>query len=192
MATQARTDMRDKDLSHASSADTGEAWWAGAIVSGLVGGIAMLGYLSLAFWMSGLGFWRPVQLIGGIVPAFQPPGYGFHFWPIVAGLVVHMAIAGVLGLLYGALIRGAPRLAQDGGSELFLGLAFGIASWLVVGLWFGPMADSMLRFFSPGHWFFGHALFGIGTGLTFYAVIHDRRRHELHHHHKPPLGMTPV
>lgn len=201
MATYTHTDVHaaevvrptvpDLDFPEATSLDRHDSWWAGALVSGFVGGLAMAGYLALAFWLGGIGFWRPLQLIGAVSPSFQPPGYGFHFWPVVLGFVVHMATAGLLGLLYGSLVRGSPRLSHDGGSELFLGLAFGIAAWLVSGLWLGPLVDPFLRYFSPGHWFFGHALFGIGTGLTFYALLHDPHRHEAHHH-EPPLGMTPV
>lgn len=170
MVMSSQTGLREPKIAVDPEAST----WAGSVIAGFVGGIAFIAYLTLASWLGGRGFWRPLELIGGVVPAFRPVGHGFQLGPVLVGLIVHMGLSGALGLMYGAVVRGFPKAARAAGGEFFMGLAFGLIVWMVAGLWLGPMIDPPIRFVPPGHWFFAHALYGVVAGETMYALLRNQ------------------
>jgi hypothetical protein len=137
---------------------------AGGIIAGLV--FAAFEMLASAFMMGAGAFFMPLRMIGAIAlgPEALEPGYSL--WTAgFAGVVVHLVLAIIYGLIFGAvatMLRGAAAV-------IGLGWIYGLALWLVNFYVIAPTtfpwfleADPMVQFIA--HTFF----FGAVLGLWFW------------------------
>ena len=146
---------------------------AAGVLAGLAGGLAMVFYLMLYsdFW--GAGFLLPLRLFAatffGVDSLIGGPGV------VVAGLLLHLAVSAVLGVVY-ALI---PRRTTTTFHALLGGIGFGVAVLLISTFLVLPAADPVLRArvsLFPMAWFLSHVIFGALTG----GLVMPLRRKSTH------------
>ncbi len=93
-------------------------------IAGLIGGITMAMVTMMLTGMMGMGIWAMPKMIGGLALGPQAVMTG-GVAVIVAGLMIHMMLSVMFGLVYAMIVNVVTR-------ELWLtGLTLGIALWLV-------------------------------------------------------------
>lgn len=153
----------------------GASWWQKAALAGLFGGVAMALYAMAISLAVGHGFWRPLDMIGGTVPAFRTEGGGL--WQgTLTGLAIHLVLSVAWGLVYGAVLAGAaalfaPGIARSWFNALFLGLAWGALSYVGTGVAVGPLMDPALAWMDAYPFFVAHIVFGLVTALSFTGLV---------------------
>ncbi len=102
--------------------------YTAGLVGGLLGGLAMIP-VALAYGaISGTGPWYPVNMIAAtVIRAWQNASISqlerFNFGGLVFGLLIHLIVASVLGLVFGILLPTLPR------SPLFWAFIVGPVLW---------------------------------------------------------------
>lgn len=133
----------------------------------------MAAYVSLGYFLSGLGPWLPVNMVAAVIPAFRPPAPTFAIGPCVAGTVLHLATSVAWGLLYGggvagvAAATGYKRLPRWFLFASLLGPGWGLVAWLVMGLLIAPRFNPSLTMADQTHYLAGHLVYGLVTALVF-------------------------
>jgi hypothetical protein len=136
-------------------------------LAGALGGMVMAMWSMIILWLTGKGFWSPLNLIAHTVWRTAPLDATFSAGALVVGLLIHMMMSMTLGMVLAVLVRGVPRLGGSQAALAVTGMAFGIAVWLVTryGIW--PALDSAAapRFTA---WVFavGHLMYGAVTALV--------------------------
>ncbi len=136
------------------------------LVAGLIGGIAMAMVVMLVSAVMGMGFWAMPQMISGLVLGSQAAMAG-GATAILVGLVVHMMLSAVYGLIYAWIVNAVTH-------EFWLtGIAFGIVLWVVNFYGFGsfwPAAAMMqkepLMLAIVSHAIFGLVTAGVAVGFA--------------------------
>ncbi|MDB5106849.1 MAG: conserved hypothetical rane spanning protein [Fibrobacteres bacterium] len=145
-------------------------WRNRAMVSGLVGGLAMASYLMAVLGILGQGFFTPMNLVAAVFPPFRPVLSGFHPAAAFIGMAIHLGVATLWGLVLGTLQRKAlPDLFNGTWSQSAVGLALGFIAWMTTGLRIGPAIDPALGFLPASHAFIAHLVFGIATATVLWA-----------------------
>ena len=149
--------------------DTG--WWLkqGAI-GGVIAGVAlaMFDMLATALLNGAAAFFMPLRMIGAIAlgPGALQPGYSLLTAGLV-GMVIHMMLAVVFGIVFALLVAYVPALASSPMALLAAASAYGLLLWLVnlyliapaMGwVWFGE-SNPVMQFLA--HTF----MFGAALGL---------------------------
>jgi hypothetical protein len=91
----------------------------------------------------------------------------------LAGFLVHLVIANLIGISYGLLFR---RQSYDAGSALGWGVSYGFFWWIL-----GPLTLMPILLGAPPQWaveaaagalgsLIGHLVYGAGLGITFYLL----------------------
>ena len=130
---------------------------AGLIAGMVMGLVAMFHALS-----SGMSFWLPMQQIAGVVYGVEAVLGGVG--PTVVGIIIHLALSACFGLLFGLIVA---RLPMRG--TLWLGLAYGVAIWLVASFAILPAINPTMQdrvAIMPGWWFGLHMIFGAVLSLA--------------------------
>jgi hypothetical protein len=124
------------------------------LLAGMGAGVLMAVYLILSGWAQG-------ETTAAILERFDPR----QAEPSpLTGLLTHLAVAGVYGLLFGAGWRLTPRRWQRGPAPVFGGLAFGLGLFVLAETVFLPGAASTLRAFSVVHFAIAHLVYGLMLG----------------------------
>jgi hypothetical protein len=128
-----------------------------AAVSGLFGGLGagmlMAGFLALAGLLAGQG-------MGTFLGSFAS---GENVSP-VQGLLTHLAVSGVYGVVFGLGWRYAKGNRPSRVPGWMGGLAYGILLWILALAVILPGTDSPLRLLPPGVLAAAHAVYGIALG----------------------------
>ena len=142
---------------------------------GVAAGIVMALVEVIASVAGGLGPLLPFRMAASVVLGDGALGRTSTGVAFVVGLLVHMVLSAIFGLIYGALnARGSQATRVSWGRESVLGLIYGLAIWLV---------DFQIIARSAYPWFLGtaqflqaitHALF-YGLPLTLMYVMGERR-----------------
>ncbi len=149
--------------------DTG--WWLkqGAI-GGVIAGVAfaMFEMLATALLNGAAAFFMPLRMIGAIAlgPGALQPGYSLLTAGLV-GMVIHMMLALVFGIVFALLVAYVPALANSPMALLAAASAYGLLLWLVnfyliapvVGWTWFAMANPVVQFIA--HTFFYGTVLGI-------------------------------
>jgi len=113
--------------------DTG--WWLkqgaiGGVIAGVV--IAMFEMLATALLNGAAAFFMPLRMIGAIAlgPGALQPGYSLLTAGLV-GMVIHMMLALVFGVVFALLVAYVPALASSSMALLAAASAYGLLLWLV-------------------------------------------------------------
>lgn len=129
-----------------------------AAVDGLLAGggagLAMIAYLLVASLVVGEA-WRVV------LGYFDPGPEGSP----VTGMLAHLAVAGVYGVLFGLVAWFTPRRWRRRLPGWLMGLAYGLLLWFLARAVLLPGANSPLQTFPPLHFALGHAVYGLILGL---------------------------
>jgi hypothetical protein len=133
-------------------------------VAGALAGMAMAMWSMIVLWLTGSGFWQPLNLIAHTFWRGAPLDAKFSLGAAVLGLVVHMMMSMMLGVVFAA---GVQRIHANLAATAGLGMIFGIVIWLVMqyGVWRAVDADAANAFTG---WVFGvgHAMYGVTLGLV--------------------------
>jgi hypothetical protein len=114
------------------------------VKGGIVGGAAILLPALVYGLVSGHGIWYPVNLLAGMVL----PGIGsgtlaetvtdleqFHFSYLVLGILIHVVMSVILGLMYGVLLPTLPPIPRGvAWSALFMPTLWTGASYVLLGV----------------------------------------------------------
>jgi hypothetical protein len=137
------------------------SWWLDGIVGGLIGWVLMGMVAMVLFPIFGIGsFWQPMNLIAAVFNQSwgTNPFFGV---PSILGLVVHMMMAAILGLVFtwGARTRAAGTMLIGGA------IVWGLVVWLVGQFAVLPFIDPIIARTFPA-WLFVlvHAMYGVGLG----------------------------
>lgn len=145
------------------------------IKGGLVGGLVMPVPALIYGLSSGHGIWWPVNLLAGMVL----PGVGdmstaeleqFHPLLLVWGIVIHVAVSLVLGLIYGVLMPTLPRIRKPiAWGALLMPLLWTAVSYIALG-----QMNPNLRAGIEWPWFvLSQLLFGLAAAVVFTTLELD-------------------
>lgn len=129
--------------------------------AGVLAGLIMAGWLMLEGGRRDQTVWTNANLLSTVLTGRQGLRSGFGMQTI-AGLSLHMVVAGVHGLVFAALLspRVRPLWAVNAA------ILFSIASyWISFGWMIGQWAPMLAARASRPAWFGAHVLFGVMLGL---------------------------
>jgi hypothetical protein len=142
----------------------------GGALAGLVGGAAMTSVAGLLAEAYGYDGWLQLKVIASLVlgPSAIGPA-GFSAVPVLTGLVLHLAVAALLGAIFGIVSRRILRLPSDFGMPAVTGLVFGLMLWLAAYLVVPALAPQLMGIYAPA-FIIQHIVYGTVTGLV-YSVL---------------------
>lgn len=159
----------------------GDVWqWIHALpgldsaLAGIAGGAAMAAYLVLAMWGATEGPLAALRAIG----SSHPLGGG-----VLAGTLMHFVTAAFWGIRLGELLRHAPPRFHGARAALVLGVLWGLALWIVMGLIIGPLFSPSIARTDPVHYVVAHLVYGITSTALLSAWL--RHRSPTSHGHSP-------
>lgn len=137
-------------------------------LAGAVGGMAMAMWSMIVLWVMHAGFWEPLNLIAHTLWRAAPLGSEFSLGAAALGLIVHMMMSMVLGVVFAL---GAQRIGAHAVTLAGIGMVFGLVVWLLLQyvVWRIVDADAAGAF-TPWVFAVGHAMFGATTGLVVGAL----------------------
>lgn len=131
---------------------------AGAL-GGMAGGVLMAMLSMLLLWLTGSGFWTPLNLIANTFWRSAPLNGTFSPAALVIGLAVHMTMAIFFGML---IAFAAMRLPGARSVVIAAGLLFVAGVWpaMQYGVW-RAIDPAAARDFTPWVLAIGHVMFGV-------------------------------
>jgi uncharacterized membrane protein YagU involved in acid resistance len=144
------------------------------IAAGLIGGLAMLGFIIARAVIGGIGWWAPLQTIGAAIDGPEALYGGPR--AIAGGLFLHFAFSIAWGLVYAALVR----RSLTPGVSLFVGVVFGAGVWFVMTFVVIPAINPMLReqaSADPLMFFLAYLVYGAGVSVSPMIARAFHRRH---------------
>lgn len=148
---------------------TGRSILSIGTVAGMMAGFVLAAVLAAHGWISRDGtFWDAPMAIWAWVAGIQHFGApANHPWPIVLGLLVHVAVSAVAGVAFAAV-----AFASQLRGHLVAGVGFGLGVWVYTRYLILPLAVEGDILFTSGvvapHWLWwiAHGLFGAALGGT--------------------------
>jgi hypothetical protein len=135
-------------------------------LAGLAGGMVMAMWSMIVLWLTGSGFWTPLNLIAHTLWRSAPVDATFSVGATVIGLVVHMMMSMVLGMVLAAIVDMVGALGADRVRRAGTGMVFGVVVWLVMQYAVWKVADpTAAPLFTPWVFALGHLMYGAATGL---------------------------
>jgi hypothetical protein len=134
---------------------------AGGLQAGVLAGLIMAGWLMLEGLRHDQTIWTNANLVSTVLAGRQGlrSTFGMH---TVAGLALHLVVAGLHGLLLAVLLSPLVRPLWAVNASVL----FSIASyWISFGWMIGQWAPMMASRASRPAWFGAHVLFGVMLGL---------------------------
>ena len=140
---------------------------AGAL-AGLGGGLAMAIIGALLTHVLNQDFWLQLKLIDSLVLGAPVAAQaGFAAGAVVVGLLIHLAVAALLGALFEVGLRRLARLPSDFGVPEMAGLVFGLVIWVVAYFVALPLlAPALLEIYAPAL-IVQYLVYGAVTGLAY-------------------------
>jgi hypothetical protein len=141
------------------------------VVGGILGGVLMAAWLMFFLWLTGAGFWTLLNLITNTFLRSAPLGPRFSLSSLVIGLVVHV----LMSVLFGVIIAtAASRLPGSRSLVIAGGALFGAVLWAVMqyGIWRAVDAPAA-RVITPWLFSSAHLLFGLLVATVAAIVIPD-------------------
>lgn len=138
-------------------------------LAGLVGGAAMIGGAMLLALAYGSDAWSQLKAVAGL--ALGPSAVaqaGFAAGPVLAGLLIGLALSALLGALFEVVTRQVLRLPSDYGAPAVTGLTFGLLIW-PAGYLVAALLPQVAPAFAPA-FLIQYVIFGIVTGLALAAL----------------------
>jgi uncharacterized membrane protein YagU involved in acid resistance len=168
--------MRTHSPAEIQDRNTG-AWIKYGAVGGFIAGIAFAMFeMIMAVVLDGTSaFWNPLRMIGATVLGKEAlsPDYGL-VTAAVTGMMVHMMLSAIFGIVFAIGIAVLPNLARSRGALIIAASLYGLLLWVVnfyviapvAGWnWFPDMTEPLVQFVA--HTF----LFGTVLGLVIERAI---------------------
>lgn len=139
---------------------------------GMIAGLVMALWSMGAMWVTGSGFWTPLNLVAQTFYRSAPLNGAFSLPAVLIALAVHMTVASVFGIAIAALAQWLPgrRTVVIAGGILFVAVVWPVMQW---GVWY--RIDEAAAQGMTG-WIFAiaHLLFGVAAaGLVSIGIIED-------------------
>ena len=151
----------------------GSIWKAGLLAGLVAGAVELIVLLGLVIGQ-GISIWVPVRMTAAIVlgQGVLPPPETFNGGAAGVALTIHFGLSAVYGVVIALLIRSLDRMPA-----LAVGVAFGIAVWLVNYFVLAPsffpwLIASRGAVQTP----FVHAIFGVAAVGVYLAIAARERR----------------
>jgi uncharacterized membrane protein YagU involved in acid resistance len=140
-------------------------WLQYGAIMGLVAGLIFAAFeMIMAAILQGNAF-GPIRMIGAIVLGQQAidPAYSFAT-AILTGLVVHLVLSTIYGLIFGAIMMALPQGRQNRMNVIWIATAFGLLLWLANFYVVAPLLFPWFTNANPLVQFVAHTFF-YGTAL---------------------------
>jgi hypothetical protein len=141
---------------------------------GILAGLVMAIWLTSILWLTGTGFWTLLNPIANTFWRAAPLGPTFSGPAVIIGLVVHV----LMSVLFGVMIAAAAWWLPLARSTVIAGGAvFGSALWAVMqyGIW--RAADpAAARVITPWMFLSAHLIFGLITAAIAVVVVTDEEK----------------
>lgn len=164
------------------------------ILAGIGAGAVMALWSMAAMWVTGSGFWLPMNLIAHTFYRSAPLDGTFSAAALFIGLAVHMTVASIFGIAIAGL---AQRLRRARMLVIAGGLLFAVVVWPLMqwGVWYSidePAAEGFKEWIFAG----AHLIFGIAVaGFASIAIPDDEivmRGRGRHVAGRPPVQPAPA
>lgn len=142
-------------------------------LAGLAGGAAMAASSMLLASLYRLDVWFQWKAIASL--AMGPAAlaqFGFAALPVFAGLLIHLAVSVLLGVLIAFASRRLLRLPSDYGAPAVAGLVFGLMLWLLAFFALPAIAPVMAGVYAPA-FILQHIVYGTVASMV-YATLHPQ------------------
>lgn len=137
----------------------------GRAVVGMAAGAMMAMFSMVAMAAAGDGFWTPVNLIAHTVWDGAPLDGEFSGGGLVLGMVVHMMLSMMLGII---VVQAAERLGRGALASGMLVAAVAYVGQLIV---WPVVAEPAFEAYTPWVLLVGHVMFGMVAGLAAGATL---------------------
>lgn len=129
------------------------------VLVGVVSGAIMAVWSMLALWITGSGFWLPLNLVAHTFWRSAPLNATFSAPAMVIGLVVHMTVAIAFGTAVVALVQRLPghRSLVIAGGILFVAVVWPVMQY---GVWYS-IDERAAEGFSEWIFAVAHLIFGL-------------------------------
>lgn len=145
------------------------AWWGKAAVFAIVAGLAIACYEMIATAFSGGGFWEPLNRIDAVFDGNRSPVMGFDMKTSISGLLLHVGVSAIWGLVLAAIIGFLPKLFASPLASTLTGMGFGLFVAFLMKREIGPRLDEVLFTSSEVHFFLMHTAYGLITAWLLYG-----------------------
>lgn len=145
---------------------SGRDRWTSGIAGGVIGALVMGLFFMIVAAARGMGFWTPPKLISAVFLGSSAVFAGAG--AVILGLVIHMIMGAVLGVIYAYLIPRNISFAMD----VLMGLAYGALIYFVMTYAVLPWANPLMYAAVDRGWFF---VYHLAFGLTLSLVVPVRR-----------------
>jgi len=141
------------------------------IVWGVVSGIVFAMFEMIMAAILGDGFFMPLRMIGAIVLGKDALMSSYSLaGAAVVGLIIHMMLSAMYGLVFGALIGSVSALRSSRAITVVTATVFGFALWIVNFSLITTVAFDWFKMSNQTVQFFAHTFFfGSLLGLLFAA-----------------------
>jgi hypothetical protein len=158
------------------------------VPGGMVAGVIMALWSMGAMWVTGSGFWTPLNLIANTFYRSAPLNGTFSALALVIGLAVHMAVASFFGTLIALIAQKMPgsRSLVIAGGILLVAVVWPVMQW---GVWY-KLDEAAAEGYSDWIMAVAHLMFGLtAAGFAALAIADDeaarRGRHAAGHVPQP-------
>jgi hypothetical protein len=158
----------------------------------MAAGVVMALWSMAAMWVTGSGFWTPMNLIANTFYRSAPLDGTFSASALVIGLAVHMTVAsffGTLIALFAQRMPGARSLVISGGI-LLIAVVWPVMQW---GIWY-KLDEAAAEGYTDWIMAVAHLMFGVtAAGFAALAVTDDEGARGGRHAvgYTPPVSQAP-
>jgi hypothetical protein len=138
----------------------------------MAAGVVMALWSMVAMWVTGSGFWTPLNLIAHTFYRSAPLDGTFSARALAVGLAVHMTVASVFGIAIAVLAYRMPgtRSLVIAGGVLFIAVVWPVMQW---GVWY-KIDESAAEGYNEWIFAIAHLLFGVfAAGMASIGIVNE-------------------
>jgi len=141
------------------------------LVSGMMAGVVM-SMFEMVVAVFDKGFWAPIRGISAVfgIGIESIDQYSFSLMPVMAGVVIHMIMSMMLGVvffvLFSKILEGKSFNIGIMTAMLWGFIVYIVMFWIILPLLFFPGGEIMINSEPQWAWILGHLIFGAVGYLT--------------------------
>jgi hypothetical protein len=159
------------------------------VPGGIIAGTLMAVWSMAAMWITGHGFWTPLNLIAHTFYRAAPLDGTFSASALLVGLTIHLTLSGLFGTTLAVIAQRMPgsRSVVIAGGILFVAIVWPVMQWEI---WY-RIDETAAEGFSDWIFAVAHLMFGVtAAALASLAFVDDesakRGRHAAGRKMPPP------